>query len=52
MKNKFNKLVEEIITWEKMAGKISIVSLKEKNLLQYWCLQTDSLIVVRIIIES
>lgn len=52
MKNKFNKLVEEIITREKIAGKISIVSLKEKNLLQYWSLRTESLIVVRISIDS
>lgn len=26
MKNKFHKLVEELITWEKMATEISIVS--------------------------
>lgn len=38
VKNKFHRLVEEIITWEKMAAEISIVSGEEE--IYYIWLQT------------
>lgn len=36
VKNKFHKLVEEIITWEKIAAEKSTVSVKEEIYYNIW----------------